>query len=64
MPPVFFALAAAAGFFAAARAIASMMGAAPPDPIQPGETHAPSSEARRAGTAGVRTCRSGWAQYP
>jgi hypothetical protein len=40
MPPVFFALAAAAGFFAAARAIASMMGAAPPDPIQPGETHA------------------------
>jgi hypothetical protein len=40
MPPVFFALAAAAGFFAAARAIASMIGSAPPDPIQPGESHA------------------------
>ncbi len=40
MPPVFFALAAAAGFFAAARAIASMIGAAPPDPIQAGDSHA------------------------
>jgi hypothetical protein len=40
MPPVFFALAAAAGFFAAARAIASMIGADPPDPIQAGDNHA------------------------
>ncbi len=40
MPPVFFALAAAAGFFAAARAIASMIGSAPPDPLQPGDRHA------------------------
>jgi hypothetical protein len=40
MPPVFFALAAAAGFFAAARAIASMIGSAPPDPLQTGESHA------------------------
>ncbi|OYW57327.1 MAG: hypothetical protein B7Y80_12030 [Hyphomicrobium sp. 32-62-53] len=31
MPPVIFALAAAAGFFAASRVIASMMGTATPD---------------------------------
>lgn len=34
MPPVFFALAAAAGFIAVARLISSMMGDTPPDQMQ------------------------------
>jgi hypothetical protein len=40
MPPVFFALAAAAGFFAAARAIAALVGNSPPDQMSHGETRA------------------------
>jgi hypothetical protein len=40
MPPVFFALAAAVGFFAAARAISSMIAGSPPDPMPHGEAHA------------------------
>lgn len=40
MPPVFFAFAAAAGFFAAARAIAALIGNTPPDQMAHGETRA------------------------
>lgn len=48
MPPVFFALAAAAGFFAAARAIAALIGSAPPDSMHAGETHAQATASETA----------------
>jgi len=38
MPPVIFALAAAAGFFAAARLISAMIGEPAPEQMQAGET--------------------------
>jgi hypothetical protein len=40
MPPVVFALAAAVGFYAASRLIAAMIGQAPPDQMQAGDTAA------------------------
>lgn len=47
MPPVFLAFAAAAGFFAAARLIASMIDSAPPEQMQARDqkTQAPAKQA-------------------
>lgn len=49
MPPVFFALAAAAGFFAAARAISAMMGHSTPDEMTTTQhaKHAAASDSAR-----------------
>jgi hypothetical protein len=49
MPPVIFALAAAAGFFAAARLISAMIGEPPPEQMQAGDhpRHATAAESAR-----------------
>jgi hypothetical protein len=47
MPPVVFALAAAAGFFAAARIISSMIGEPPVDQMQAGEQPKQAAETAR-----------------
>ncbi|MGE5266556.1 MAG: hypothetical protein ACM3L9_04235 [Deltaproteobacteria bacterium] len=49
MPPFVFALAAAAGFYAASRLIAAMIGQAPPDQMPTGEPseHAAASDRAR-----------------
>lgn len=47
MPPVIFALAAAAGFFAAARLISSMIGEPPAEQMQAGEQPKQAAETAR-----------------
>jgi hypothetical protein len=48
MPPVFLAFAAAAGFFAAARLIASMIDSAPPDQMQARDQQAQATASEQA----------------